>query len=99
MDFSKGKKNFIGDHEVNDVKDADMIRRKDAEERDELSKRILEKDRLSKTKITKHNMNGIALTEEEKLRILPDLKAQSRMKYLEKREKETLEKHKAILKD
>lgn len=76
-----------------------MIRRKDAEERDELSKRILEKDRLSKTKITKHNMNGIALTEEEKLRILPDLKAQSRMKYLEKREKETLEKHKAILKD
>jgi pre-mRNA-splicing factor ATP-dependent RNA helicase DHX16 len=44
-------------------------------------------------------MNGIALTEEEKLRILPDLKMQSRMKYLEKREKETLEKVKAVLKD
>jgi hypothetical protein len=69
------------------VKDADMIRKRDADERDEFSRRILEKDRLGKTKITKHNMNGIALTEEEKLRILPDLKMQSRMKYLEKREK------------
>jgi hypothetical protein len=85
MDLSKGKKLFINDHEVNDVKDADMLRRRDAEERDELSRRIMEKDRVGKTKITKHNMNGIALTEEEKLRILPDLRQQSRMKYLDQR--------------
>jgi hypothetical protein len=45
----------------------------------------MEKDRVGKTKITKHNMNGIALTEEEKLRILPDLRQQSRMKYLDQR--------------
>jgi hypothetical protein len=31
LDLSKGKKLFIGDHEVNDIKDADMIRRRDAE--------------------------------------------------------------------
>jgi hypothetical protein len=30
MDLSKGKKIFIGDQEVNDVKDADMLRKKDA---------------------------------------------------------------------
>lgn len=30
MDLAKGKKVFLGDHEVNDVKDAEMIRRKDA---------------------------------------------------------------------
>lgn len=85
MDLSKGNRLFIGDKEVDDVKDAEMIRKKDAHERDELSKRILEKDRLGKNKITKHNMNGIALTEEEKLRIMPDLKMESRMKYLENR--------------
>lgn len=99
MDLAKGKKPFIGDHEVEDVKDADMLRKKDAEERDELSRRLVEKDRFGKSKISKHSMNGIALTEEEKLRIMPDLKLQSRMKYLEKREKETLEKVKAVLKD
>ena len=30
MDLSKGKKPFIGDHEIADVKDAEMLRRKDA---------------------------------------------------------------------
>ena len=90
MDLTRGKKAFIGDQEVADVKDADMLRRKDAEERDALSQRILEKERVGKQKITKHNMTGVTLTEEEKLRVLPDLKEQSRMKYLEKREKETL---------
>jgi hypothetical protein len=40
MDLTKGKKIFIGDQEVNDVKDADMLRKRDAMERDELSKRI-----------------------------------------------------------
>jgi len=30
MNLAKGNKIFLGDHEINDVKDADMIRRKDA---------------------------------------------------------------------
>jgi hypothetical protein len=44
-------------------------------------------------------MQGVALTEEERLRLLPDLKNESRMKYLDKREKETLQKVKAVIKD
>ena len=99
MNLAKGNKIFLGDHEINDVKDADMIRRKDAQARDELSKRILEKDKQGKHKLTKHNMNGVVLTEEEKLQLMPDLKNQSRMRYLDKREKETLQKVKAIIKD
>jgi hypothetical protein len=51
-------------------------------ERDELSKRIMEKEKQGKSKITKHNMTGISLNEEEKMRILPELKQASRMKYL-----------------
>jgi hypothetical protein len=30
-------------------------------------------------------MNGVVLSEEEKLRLLPDLRQQSRFKYLDKR--------------
>ena len=52
-----------------------------------------------KNRLTKHNMAGVTLTEEEKLRVMPDLKVQSRMKFLEKREKEAIEKVKAVLKD
>ena len=77
-----------------------MLRRKDAEERDELSKRLIEKDKMAKSKVNKHNnASGVTLTEEEKMNLLPSLKEQSRMKYLEKREKETLEKTKILLKD
>lgn len=44
-------------------------------------------------------MQGVALSEEEKMRLLPDLKKESRMKYLDKREKETLQKVKAVIRD
>jgi hypothetical protein len=30
MDLSKSKKNYIGDSEIADVKDAEMLRKKDA---------------------------------------------------------------------
>lgn len=38
-----------------------MIRKKDAQERDEFAKRMLEKDKEGKNKITKHN-KGITLS-------------------------------------
>lgn len=58
-----------------------------------------DKDRFGKNKINKHNMNGIALSQQQKLRLFPDLRLQSRMKYLDKREKDILERSKNILKD
>jgi hypothetical protein len=99
MNLGQNKKLFINDSEVSNVKDSEMMRRKDAMERDELSRRILEKDKSGKSKLTKHNVKGVTLTEEEKLSVLPDLKVQSRMKFLEKREKEQLDKFVAVIKD
>lgn len=64
-----------------------------------MSRRLAEKDKTTRGKVTKQNMHAVTLTEEEKLRIMPELKQQSRMKYLDKREKETLMKVKAVLKD
>lgn len=61
-----------------------MVRKKDAYERDEFAKRLLEKDKDGKNKITKHNNKGVTLTETEKLKIMPDLRLESRMKFLDK---------------
>ena len=41
----------------------------------------------------------MSLTEEDKMRLLPDLRMQSRIKYMDKREKDILEKERAVLKD
>ena len=86
MDLSKGKKLFINDQEVRDVKDADMLRRKDAQERDALAARIMEQDKSGvKSKLTKHNMAGTVLTEEQKLRDMPGIREAARSKFLEKK--------------
>jgi len=41
----------------------------------------------------------MSLTEEEKMKMLPNLRMKSRMKYMDKREKDILDKEKAILQD
>lgn len=51
----------------------------------ELSKRLAEKDKQDKSKKKIYHANGMSLTEEEKMRLLPDLRMQSRMKYMDKR--------------
>ena len=43
--------------------------------------------------------NNMSLTEEEKLKYMGDLRMKSRMKFLDKREGEVMEKERAILKD
>lgn len=75
------------------------MRRQDSFERDELVRRLNEKDRISKDKPIKHNISGVQLSEEDKARILPHLKLQSRMRFLDKREKEQLEQATALLED
>ena len=90
MDLSSNKKLFNKDNEVSGIKDSEMIRKRDAQERDQFAKRLLEKDREGKNKITKHNTKGVTLTETEKFQILPQLRMESRMKFLEKREKQKL---------
>ena len=50
----------------------------------------MEKDKLGKGKITKSNAKGVTLSQEEKLNLLPSLREQSRMTYLDKREKDRL---------
>lgn len=39
-----------------------MLRRQDAKERDELSQRLAEKDKLGKGKLIKNNPKGVTLT-------------------------------------
>ena len=63
MDLSSNRKLFNKDNEVSGIKDSEMLRRKDAMERDEFSKRLLEKDREGKNKVTKHNTKGVTLTD------------------------------------
>ena len=55
----------------------------------ELSQRIHERDKKEKEKSKGkiYHGNNMSLTEEEKLKLLPDLRAKSRMKYLDRREK------------
>lgn len=40
-----------------------MLRKQDAMERDELSRRLAEKDKLGKGKLTKNNPKGVTLTQ------------------------------------
>lgn len=70
VDMKLGK-GLNKDTEVSGIKDSEMLRKKDAAERDEFAKRLLEKDREGKNKITKHNTKGVTLTETEKLQVLP----------------------------
>ena len=75
MDLGSNKKLFVQDKEVDGVKDKEMIRKKDAQERDEFTKRLLERDKDGKSKTTKHqNHKGVTLSEEEKIRLLPELR-------------------------
>lgn len=91
---------FVKDDEVTGVKDARMIKDRDKQERDEFAKRLLEKDREGKNKVTKHNNNhGVTLTETEKLKILPELRVKSRLQYLDKVEKEKLQLYEKKIKD
>lgn len=67
---------------------------KDRRERDEFSKRLLEKDKekaQTKNKPVLKNPRGVTLTTEEKESMMPNLRMESRMKYLDKREQEKLE--------
>jgi hypothetical protein len=54
---------------------------------------------LGKGKLTKNNPKGVTLSQDEKLTLLPSLREQSRMNYLEKREKDRLEQVAVKLKD
>ena len=45
MGLGNNKNLFVTDNEVKDVKNAEMLRSKDAKERDEFAKRLLEKDK------------------------------------------------------
>lgn len=61
---------------------------RDRRERDEFSQRLLEKDKEKATQKHKpvlKNPRGVTLTKEEKEVILPQLRQEARMKYLEKR--------------
>lgn len=73
---------------------------KDQKERDEFAKRLLEKD---KDKTKKHNLSknqqGITLTADEKMEVMPDLRNQSRMNFLGKREQEQINLAKKKLED
>ena len=52
----------------------------------ELSRRMAEKDKESKSKKGRvSHSNNNYYTEEEKLKLFPDLRMQSRMKYMDKR--------------
>ena len=56
-------------------------------ERDAFAKRVLERDKdktMKKSNLVK-NQKGITLTAEEKMQVMPDLRNQSRMKFLDKR--------------
>ena len=74
---------------------------KDQKERDEFAKRLLQKDK-DKT-IKKHNLSknqqGITLTADEKMEVMPDLRNQSRMNFLGKREQEKINLAKKKLED
>lgn len=62
MDLSSNKKLFTKDNQVNMVKDSEMIRKKDAQQRDQFTKRLLEKDKEGKGKLTKYNNKGVTLS-------------------------------------
>lgn len=60
-----------------------MLRKRDAQERDALAARIMEQDKSGiKSKLTKHNMAGVVLSEEQKLRDMPGLREAARTKFL-----------------
>ncbi len=61
--MSDNKKSFIQDQEVLGVKDKEMLRKQDVLERDELARRLVEKDKLGKGKLTKNNPKGVTLSQ------------------------------------
>jgi hypothetical protein len=63
MGMSDNKKSFIQDQEVLGVKDKEMLRKQDVLERDELARRLVEKDKLGKGKLTKNNPKGVTLSQ------------------------------------
>ena len=63
MGMSDNKKSFIQDQEVSGVKDKEMLRKQDVLERDELARRLVEKDKLGKGKLTKNNPKGVTLSQ------------------------------------
>lgn len=62
MSLGNNKSLFAADSEVKDVKNAEMIRSKDARERDEFARRLLEKDKEGKSKTVKNPRGGITLS-------------------------------------
>ncbi len=66
-----------------------LLKEKDKLERDAMIARMLEKDKAAKLGSTVENAKP--LTEEDKDKLIPELRKVSRQKYLEKREEQQLD--------
>lgn len=103
VDMSRPSKQTYADEEVYGVKNLGKSEAalKDQRERDEFAKRLMEKDKSlgSKKFNIMKNPQGITLSANEKMEVLPDLREKSRQAFLDKREKEKIYLYKKKLED
>ena len=94
------KKQKIGENSEDFLKKKEEEMDEDIKKRDEMDKRIKDKDLEKRKKIIENPQAAqITMTPEEKLKIIADLKKQSRYTYLTKREEQQLDLFKRKLVD